>query len=112
MTTKKATKPKGGLDCPNCEFHIDAATVARAWFGDPSKSGRKKILRPCPKGCGLELGAREMRVPPLRRAARYAPGTPPANRHSTLRVNQPRAIELTRKGPTQLCPARACFATK
>lgn len=62
MTTKKATKPKYGLDCPNCEFHIDAATVARAWFGDPSKSGRKKILRPCPKGCGKEFGAREMRV--------------------------------------------------
>jgi hypothetical protein len=24
MTTKKATKPKGGLDCPNCEFHVEA----------------------------------------------------------------------------------------
>jgi hypothetical protein len=62
MTTKAATKPKGGLDCPNCKFHIDAATVARAWFGDAAKSGRKKVLRPCPKGCGKEFGAREMKV--------------------------------------------------
>jgi len=94
MTTKKATKPKGGLDCPNCEFHIDAATVARAWFGDPSKSGRKKILRPCPKGCGLELGAREMRIHRCDGGAPPPPPPPPpttqpANRHSTLRVNQP-----------------------
>jgi len=74
MTTKKATKPKGGLDCPNCEFHIDAATVARAWFGDPSKSGRKKVMRPCPKGCGLELGAREMRI----HRCDGPPATPPA----------------------------------
>ena len=74
MTTKKATKPKGGLDCPNCEFHIDAAAVARAWFGDAAKSGRKKVLRPCPKGCGLELGAREMRD----HRCDGPPATPPA----------------------------------
>jgi len=74
MTTKAATKPKGGLDCPNCKYHIDAAAVARAWFGDAAKSGRKKVLRPCPKGCGLELGAREMRD----HRCDGAPPTPPA----------------------------------
>jgi hypothetical protein len=86
MTTKKATKPKGGLDCPNCEFHIDAATVARAWFGDGAKSGRKKILRPCPKGCGLELGAREMRD----HRCDGPPATPPAPLpRKTTRVKVP-----------------------
>jgi hypothetical protein len=61
MTEKKR---KGGLDCPHCQKHIDAAIVARAMFsaGHWENTGRKKILRPCPKGCGKEFGAREMKA--------------------------------------------------
>jgi hypothetical protein len=38
--------------CPHCQKHIDAAIVARAMFsaGHWENTGRKKILRPCPKG--------------------------------------------------------------
>ena len=85
MTTKKKTKPKGGMDCPNCNFHIDAGAVARAWFGDAAKGGRKKVLRPCPNGCGLELGAREMRE----HRCDGPPAAPPAPR--------PRKSSLPRK---------------
>jgi len=57
-------KRKGGLDCPHCQKHIDAAIVARAMFsaGHWENTGRKKILRLCPKGCGKEFGAREMKA--------------------------------------------------
>jgi hypothetical protein len=91
--------------------------VARAMFsaGHWENAGRKKVLRPCPKGCGKECGAPEMKAHiPHATGRPLRPGTPPApaNRRYSLRVNQSRTIELTRKGPVQRCPARACFATK
>ena len=39
-------------------------------------AGRKKILRPCPKGCGKEYGAREMKAHIPR--CDGPPATPPA----------------------------------
>jgi len=75
MTEKKR---QGGLDCPHCQKHIDAAVVARAMFssGHWENAGRKKILRPCPKGCGKEYGAREMKAHIPR--CDGPPATPPA----------------------------------
>ena len=85
MTTKK---PQGGLVCPHCEKHIDAATVARAMFGNWENSGRKKVLRPCPKGCGEKYGAREMKAHIPR--CDGPPATPPAPLpRKTTRVKVP-----------------------
>jgi len=64
--------------------------------GHSENAGRKKILRPCPKGCGKEYGARQMKAHiPL---CDGPPATPPAPHPQVVPKHHTVYLELPHSG--------------